>query len=330
MWPPKSKPATSAPKNSKFLPGLLLPLLLTAACGPGAKEVPADSASPALSVRVAPLHDYAWTDREGIGQPDRFKPEAEREALYDDLTARPADLLVLRGLGHPETLEHLRAALADRGLAFEYALYLPGPDRYRGAGFLSRTPFDEILDLSAQTFRIRGEQHQPFAGAVRFGALWVWNAHAPSPLQDYERRRNEARLLSQALRQQLADGHDVLLSLHSREDPGTPMLRMIEDTGLLELPAADDRSDRWTFRDPGHIHYHRDQWLFASPGLAPRLAPARVLDSPELRAAGPFRHQTLTLPLSEAPSANSRRPSPADPAPAQTPQPPRNRDPEPR
>ncbi|MCC5842647.1 MAG: endonuclease/exonuclease/phosphatase family protein [Verrucomicrobia bacterium] len=297
--------------------------LLTAACGSNS-SAPGPSG---LTVRVAPLHDYAWLDRNESGQPDQFKPESEREALYTDLTARPADLLVLRGLGHPETLDHLQEALAGRAAAYEYAVYLPGPDRYHGIGFLSRRPFNETLDLSLQTFRIRDQLHQPFAGAVRFGNLWIWNARAPSPSNDYEQRRNEARLLSQAIRAQLAEGRDVLLSLHSREDPGTPMLRMIEDTGLLEISAADDRADRWTFRDPGHINYRRDQWLFASPGLDRRIDAARVLDTPDLRAAGPFRHQELTLPLSEDPPADGHTPSPADPAPAQTPARPRNTDP---
>jgi hypothetical protein len=326
MWPPKLKPVTNAPKkNSRAaLAGLLLLSLLTAACGSGS-SAPEPSG---LSVRVAPLHDYAWLDRDASGQPDQFKPESEREALYTDLTARPAGLIVLRGLGHAQTLDHLKDALAGRAAAYEYAVYLPGPDRYRGIGFLSRRPFDETLDLSTQTFRIRNQTHQPFAGAVRFGNLWIWNASAPSPSHDYEQRRNEARLLSQTIRAQLTEGREVLLSLHSREEPGTPMLRMIEDTGLTEVPAADDRADRWTFRDPGHISYRRDQWLFASPELEKRIDSAQVLDTPGLRAAGPFRHQELILPLSEDPPADGHTPSPADPAPAQSPARPHSTDPE--
>lgn len=301
MWPPKLKPDTSSPKRSNLRGTalLLLSCVFSAACGPAPEAH--QSGGPLLRIRVAPLHDYAFLDREARGQPDTFKPEPERLALYADLAARPADLLILRGLGHADTLNRLREGLALEGTDYPHALYLPGPDRYRGSGFFSRVPFEETLDLGQHSFRIRGHIHQPFAGAVRIGNIWIWNAQAPSPAMDYEQRRQEARLLSQALRAQLAEGREVLLSLHSREDPGSPMLRMIQETGLRELPAADDRANRWTFRDPYRIDYRRDQWLFASADLAESLGTVHIADTPALRTAGPFRHQEFSLPLSKAP-----------------------------
>jgi hypothetical protein len=127
--------------------------------------------------------------------------------------------------------------------------------------------------------------------------LLLVNAQFPEPDAPYERRRNEARLLMQALRDPVADGEDVLLSLHSREDPGSPMMRMLTEIGLVRLLPADTRGDHWTHRDPEGVVYRQDQWLFASPALAERLdPPGRVLDSPDLRAAGPFRHQLLEIP----------------------------------
>lgn len=301
MWPLKLKPVIHAAKRPDGSPpaGRLLLCLFLSACGgsaPSPSEAGGEAAS--LRIRISPVDDYAWLDRNQSGQPDQFKPADERKNLYEDLTAQPPDLLLLRGLGHPETLEHLQQALETRGARLEHSLYLPGPDRYRGIGFLSQNPFDETLDLSTQIFRIRGRTHQPFAGAVRIGNLWIWNAKAPPPDFDYEQRRNEARLLSQAIRAQQAEGREVLLSLHSREEPGSPMLRMISETGLEEIQAADERGDRWTFRDPDHTNYRRDQWLFASPRIAASIGSAQVIDTPALRIAGPFRHQVLTLAVS--------------------------------
>lgn len=330
MSPPKLKPATNAPKKtSSKLPRprarLLLLLLLPAACGPDSPG-PAPEPEP-LTLRVAPLHDYAWLDRNGTGQPDQFKPGPETDALHADLASTPAHILILRGLGDPSTLPRLQQALPPG--AYPHALYLPGPTRYRGIGFLSQIPPHETLDLSPRTFRIRDRTHQPFAGAIRLHTLWIWNARAPAPEADYEQRRNEARLLSQALRDQLALNQHILLSLHSREDPDSPMIRMIRDTGLLELPVPDDRGDHWTSHDPAHTHYRRDQWIFISPSLAPRITHARIRDTPALRTAGPLRHQLLTLTPPEATPAAPHTPPPADPAPAQTPPPPHNTDPEP-
>lgn len=301
MWPLKLKPVTRAAKTPDRAPPsgrLLLCLFLTACGGSDPSPSGADLQAAALHIRISPVYDYAWLDRNQSGQPDQFKPLHEREKLYEDLTSKPLDLLLLRGLGHSETIEHLQQALAARGARFEHTLYLPGPDRYRGIGFLSQNPLDETLDLSTQIFRIRSQTHQPFAGAVRIGNLWIWNAKAPPPDFDYEQRRNEARLLSQAIRAQKAEGREVLLSLHSREEPGSPMLRMISETGLKEIQAADERGDRWTFRDPDHINYRRDQWLFASPLVAAGIGSAQVIDTPALRIAGPFRHQFLTLAVS--------------------------------
>jgi hypothetical protein len=65
----------------------------------------------------------------------------------------------------------------------------------------------------------------------------------------------------------------------------------------VRLQPEDARGDHWTHRDPEGIMYLQDQWLFASPALADTLKThGQVLDSPDLRTAGPYRHQLLSLP----------------------------------
>lgn len=249
-------------------------------------------------MRAAHLTDYAWLDRDGNGQPDNHKPEAARAALVRELAADPVDLLVLRGLGCATSLEHLQSALAEAGADYPHAVYIPGPTRYAGAGFLSRVEPLASRDLHDHTHRVRDRVHRPLAGGVLLpGGVWVWNAVAPSPGTAYERRRNEARLLAQALRPLLAENGLVLLSLHSREEPDSPMMRGFADIGMIPLPCVDDRGDGWTHRDPEGLNYRLDQWLFLGGAPGGELPVVSILDSPDLRAAGEFRHQRVALQL---------------------------------
>ncbi|WFB37152.1 hypothetical protein P3T73_05190 [Kiritimatiellota bacterium B12222] len=293
------KPVTPAKKIKPTLKRacLLCLFLPLSACR---QERDAETVS-GTSVRFAHLQDYAWQDRTQSGQPVDMKPLAEREALLLSLSTSPADILVLRGLGSEASLLHLQSALSTAGTPYPSASYVPGTTPYRGIGFLSQAPLSETRNLSDQQFRIKEQSFQPLAGALltsspHFPRIWIWNHQAPDPDKDYERRRNEARMLSQALRPLLEAGDQVLLSIHSREDLNSPMLRMLEDLGLQRLQLTDERGDSWTFRDPQGIHYRQDQWLFASPELLDQgLSNGRVIDSPSLREAGPYRHQGIVI-----------------------------------
>ncbi len=298
MCPKKSKKATNAPKArpKPLRAALLFCLCLFAGCGP---RTPPPQRPDGTRLLFAHLHDYGWMDRNGSGQPVDPKPEPERAALLRELPRLAPDVLVLRGIGGEAALNDLRAALGTTPHHF----YVPGPTPFEGLGFLSRLPFTHTRELSAQAYRIRDRAYVPNIGSVKISLsdtrnLHLWNARLPPPEADYERRRNEARLLAQALRPLLAEGQDVLLSLHCREALDSPMIRMIEETGLQRLAPADERGDRWTHRDPDGVIHRQDQWLFASPALAERLAdsPPVVLDTPDIRRAGPYRHHLLRLP----------------------------------
>lgn len=232
-----------------------------------------------------------------------MKPPPARRALLRELAAPPqADLLLLRGLGSEAALHHLRDALARRDAPYR-ALYFPGPTPYRGLGLLHRDlPLSPAPHVAPTPYTIGHRTHLPMFGSASLALsehrnLLLVNARLPEPDAPYERRRNEARLLMQALRDPVQEGREVLLSLHSREDPDSPMMRMLTDIGLRRLQPADARGDHWTHRGPRGVLYRQDQWLFASPALAERLEhPGHVLDTPDLRTAGPFRHQRLRIP----------------------------------
>lgn len=291
------KPVTHAKRNRQTLKSALafLCCLQLPACR---QDTPV---SERVGVRAAHLQDYAWQDRRQTGQPVDMKPEAERQALLRELTSQPAELLVLRGLGSEASLHHLQQALAAEGSSYSSIFYVPGPNVYAGLAFLSKLRFQDQLELSSQRYRIKDQTFQPLAGAVcistpSFPHLWIWNSQAPEPEAGYEQRRNDARILSSAVRQQLESGAEVLLSLHSREAPDSPMIRMLEACGLQRLLPEDRNGDSWTFRDPEGVLYRQDQWLFASRGLSKILPRAQIHDSPDIRQAGAFRHQGLQLP----------------------------------
>lgn len=306
MWPKKSKPGTRGKKRTRpeNRPGAFPPLiaaagLLLGACSAESRRAEAEPAP--VRVRLAHLADYAWRDRRQSGQPVDMKPEAERQALLSALSDAPADILVLRGLGSRPALEHLRDSLSESGSAYSDLFYIPGPDRFSGLGLLSRLPFDDTRELSGKVYRVRDREFRPVAGGARLSPsghppLWIWNAEHPEPDAPYERRRNEARLLAQALRPLVDAGEAVLLSLHSRESIDSPMLRMLDGAGLERLTPVDGRGDSWTHRDPRGVVYRQDQWLFATPDLAAKLRNAvEVFDSEEVRAAGAYRHQGAEL-----------------------------------
>ncbi|MDF3129392.1 hypothetical protein P0Y35_09315 [Kiritimatiellaeota bacterium B1221] len=254
-----------------------------------------------LTLRVAHLHDYAWQDRNQSGQPVDMKPASERQALLRELNHPSDDLLVLRGLGSAASLRHLQSSLKESGRELPHLHYIPGKDDYQGIGFLSNRPFSETRKLNAETFRIKEKNYHPLAGGIllstrTFPALWVWNQQAPPPEEPYERRRNDARIMAQTLRPLIQSGAEVLLTLHSREEMDSPMIRIWEDLGLQRVLLEDRRGDSWTYRDPQGILYRQDQWIFATPKIYKKLIGAEVFDSEDLRQAGPYRHQGIQLP----------------------------------
>jgi hypothetical protein len=230
-----------------------------------------------------------------------MKPAVEREALLRSLSQNPADLLILRGIGSQAALHHLRDALAESGETYT-AVYLPSDSPYHGLGFLYRNlDLTSPPELAPSPYTIDDHRYLPMFGSVHIQTsdtrnLTVFNARMPDVDKPYEQRRNEARILVQTLRSLLKENARVLVSLHSREEPDSPMMRMIMDTGLIPLKPVDAHGDHWTHRDPDGILYRQDQWLFASESLADTLEnQGQILDSDDLKTAGPYRHQLLRL-----------------------------------
>ncbi|GEM_PF-1262694 len=306
MWQRKSKPVTQKRKRTSSpdlrLFGLFF-FFLVSGCGwKDTYILTADEGTPLLlSLRVCPLHDYAWQDRLGTGQPVDMKPEEERQALVQDLVHYPADLLILRGIGSSAALDHLKESLEERGDTYQ-TWYHSGPTPYKGLGFLTASGVTATaLDLSPVPYSIGPRRYLPMVGGIQISlsdgrTLLAVNAQLPTSDQSYERRRNEARLLAQQLRPLLTEDALVLVSIQSRENSDSPITRLLTDLPLEWLRPVDDRGDSWVYRDPEGLEYRNDQWLFASPALKELITgQGNILDTPYLRAAGPYRHQRLNV-----------------------------------
>lgn len=278
-------------QTRKPLAVLLLTLVLLGCGETTSSSVPAGP----TTIRIAHLTDYAWKDRNQTGQPVDFKPEEECKALFRALQDPPADVLVIRGLGSNAAFERFTEALSLNGQEFQSSRYFQGATPYEGLGILlKRSPGNVIQQYLIEPYEVQGRRYTPLAFGTKTEQFWIWNAVWPEPSENYERRRNEARLLAQKLRPLIQKGEAVLVTLHSREDPDSPMFRYLRDLGLKPVIAADARGDRWTHRDPEGITYRQDQWIFATPDLAARLK-GSILDTPDIRLAGDYRHQLLSL-----------------------------------
>lgn len=300
MWQIKLKPATPVKRKKKKTDLLLIAsgLLLLSACRQQSEEVPTTE----HLLRIAHLTDLAWQDRNQSGQPTEFMPEERYQALLSDLISSPADTLILRGIGSEPALLNLRDDLEPQTETDWVATYISGPTIYEGIGFLTQTLPIEVTSLSSETYSIDGKTFRPLAGGILLetstgSTVWLWNATLPDPDSPYENRRNEARLVAQAIRPLVREGQPVLLSIHCREEMDSPMVRLLTDTGLQPLEAMDEKGDHWTHRDPHGRVYLQDQLLFASPALLASLKdPPSIHSSAKLREAGNFRHQLLRLP----------------------------------
>jgi len=230
-----------------------------------------------------------------------MKPEKEREPLLHDLIDFPAHLLILRGIGSSAALDHLQAALKEKGENYQ-PWYIPGPTPYEGLGFLTDPALEVTpLELGKAPYSIGPRQYLPMFGGIEITLsddrkLVVVNARLPDTDEQYERRRNEARLLAQQLNSLLTNDALVLLSLQSRETLDSPMTRQLTDLPLKWIRPVDQDGDSWVYRDPEGLDYRNDQWLFVSPSLKEfMLYEGEIRDTAYLRAAGPYRHQLLQI-----------------------------------
>jgi hypothetical protein len=114
-------------------------------------------------------------------------------------------------------------------------------------------------------------------------------------------RRNEARLLSNHLRDTIArpaqDWVLAAVALHDEPD-SAPLQRLLDPafTPTRELPARDDRGHGWTTWIPERESYLRTNYVLASPALSTSGVQAVIVDHPQVLDASRHRPILVSLP----------------------------------
>lgn len=263
---------------------------LAAGCGPRTApeaQAPSTFTPPpgAFSVVTWNLRNYGWDDRDGGGQPDDFKPEAEREAVAEALGSIRPDVLAIQEIGDAAALEDFVLQLGRKGLRFDYVHGHPRSRAGDSMAVFSRFPIVETRAHTNETYRI-GRTELPVLRGVLDVTLEVapnyrfrlMTAHLKSKayhaLGQTEMRRNEARLLGQLARRALKEDPNLnLLVVGSlNDDPLSAPLRECTGPegpeGLIDLRPADSAGDVWTHFNGELDLYSRVDYLLASPGMA--------------------------------------------------------------
>lgn len=255
-------------------------LWLMAGCG---KVPEADS----FSVMTYNVRQYALMDRDGGGEADDPKPQEERDAVIQLITAARPDVLALQEMGNELDFSKFKAALRSAGLDYPYAELLQRGQIEINLAVLSRFPIVSVQHRTNDRYSI-GPAKVPVARGFldvdiqvnptyRFRLI---NAHLKSkvysPLGQTEMRRNEARLLNKAVRDILDENPEInlLVAGDMNDDYASAPLREVAGRRggqLTDLRPVDSAGDAWTCFHAATDSHSRFDYLFVNEGMKPEV-----------------------------------------------------------
>ena len=233
------------------------------------------------------VKQYALMDRDGGGEADDPKPQAERDAVVALIAAERPDVLALQEMGGEIVFSHFRQALRDAGLDYPYAELLHRGKRNINLALLSRFPIVSVQNRTNDWYSIGPAKVPVSRGfmdvdiqvnpAYRFRLI---NAHLKSkvysPLGQTEMRRNEARLLNKAVRGILDENPEMNLLVvgDMNDDYASAALREVSGRRggeLTDLRPVDRVGDAWTCFEAATDSHSRFDYLFVSKGMKPEV-----------------------------------------------------------
>jgi hypothetical protein len=286
----------------------LLACLLCALVGAGCgrREAPAE-----FRLLIWNLDGWRELDRDGDFQADDPKPEAERAAIAAVIAREKPDALLALDLGTDADLALLRDALARAG----YPLPSGGRTGEAGEGglaLLTATAPAEVATAGGGVYRIgdSGElRARPLLEAglpgLRLLGGFLRESHPGAKGQDFEVRRNEARLLGQAVAAAAKATSNLVVSGTFNDDPDSPQIRAIrawrDEERVEALPLRDPSGAGWTRVLPGADRFDRRDYVMVSPALKALWVPekSRVVELPH---PAPSRHRPLLVVFRRAES----------------------------
>lgn len=226
-------------------------------------------------------------DRDGGGEPDDPKPEAERRAIVSLIAKENPDVLAVQEMGAAPVFAEFRSALRAAGRDYPYAELLEYGRKDANLAVLSRFPIVAVQHHTNEWYSI-GEAKLPVARGFLDVSVQVSPAYqfrllgahlkskVYSPLGQTEMRRNEARLLNKAVREILEESPDANLLLVGdlNDDYNSSPLREVAGRRggeMTDLRPEDEVGDVWTFFSGGTDSYSRFDYLFVSEGMRPEV-----------------------------------------------------------
>ena len=253
----------------------------------------------------------------GAPRDPRSKPKPEKEiaALIEIIRDIQPDILGVCEMGSPAMFEDFKSRLEKAGISYTDSEYLQGDDPDRHLALVSRFPIVRRDSASKVRYTLNGVEHSVKRGfldvtlqitpAYQLRCVGVHlKSKLPAPEGEALIRRNEAMKLREHLDAILkaAPTTNLLCYGDFNDAKNSPAISEISGvrgtaTHMTELAARDSVNDRWTHHWPVADEYSRIDYLFASPGLSPKIRrdSASVYRSDDWEKASDHRPVFVTI-----------------------------------
>lgn len=231
-----------------------------------------------FSVMTYNVHGYT-----GAGS----KLSPEHRALIELISSERPDVLAVQEMGNEKAFASFRKELRETGLDYPHATLLSRGKWEVNLALLSRFPLTNVQHRTNDLYRIGSARLRVLRGfldaTVEVAPDYQFRllcAHLKSKvyhrLGQTEMRRSEARLLSKAVREILAEDPDCnLLVLGDMNDTyrSAPVREVTGRSGgkLIDLRPVDAGGDVWTLFMSGEDRYERFDYLFVNERMLPEV-----------------------------------------------------------
>lgn len=235
-----------------------------------------------FSVMAYNLKRFCYDDRDGDGQVNDFKPDAEIQAELSAIQNASPDVLACMEMGDTNAFRRFQDELKARGLTYPHSELLVRPGTATHLALLSRFPIVSRTPITTETFSIGTNvvpvEHGFLCAEIKVNDHYHFKlvaAHLRSKqfaaLGQTEMRRNEARLLNKNIRHILRDKSDgnlfVIADLNDTPKSAAVREAIGEPPVLRDLRPADIYGDVWTRAAGPDDSYDRTDYMLCNSNM---------------------------------------------------------------
>ena len=237
------------------------------------------------------IRNYCYLDRDGDGQTDDMKPEAECEALFSMITSMQPDILIIQEMGTPSLFDRFKEELIAHDLEYPFDEYVESYNTIRNLALFSRYPIVSRQSHTDDEYTIQGERLPVRRGFIDVNIditpsyrLHLIAAHLKSkvfhPLGQTEMRRNEARLLNNHIRHALNNDPDthliVLGDLNDTPDSASTREVIGDAPWLIDLRPVDAFGNAWTHQNRSDDSCSRIDYILVSQNMTSQVVRSKT------------------------------------------------------